>query len=69
LLSQNAEVIGALEEHFHQIGPGGTAAGQQIFQGWAPVAIEDASGWRCCSDHAVAGGEGGALPGLKLLIS
>jgi hypothetical protein len=33
------------------------------------VAIEDASGWRCCSDHAVAGGEGGALPGLKLLIS
>ena len=40
LLGQYAEVIGALEEHLHQIGAGGPASRQKRFEAGAPERIE-----------------------------
>ena len=52
LLGQHAEMIGALEEHLHQVGAGGTAGGQQGFQPAGPGAIELAlAGWGSGDNH------------------
>ena len=69
LLGQYSEMVGALQEHLHQIGTGSTTAGQQILQGCSPAMVEAAGVRRGGSDHAMAGGKGEALKGLMLRFS